>query len=69
MLRRAEEHLSAQRQHEVEQAVWLEGAQQKRATERKHVEALEVRSCVLVRLALIYRHVADVVDSANAKHS
>src|SRR5260221_12614097 len=56
MLRRAEEHLSAQRQHEAEQAAWLEGAQQKCATERKRVEALEVRSCVLVRLALIYKH-------------
>jgi len=69
MLRRAEEHLSAQQQHEAEQAARLEGARQKRAAERERVEALEVRSCVLVRLALIYRHVADVVDSANARHS
>jgi len=57
MLRRAEEHLSAQRQHEAEQAARLEGARQKRAAERERVETLEVRSCVL---APIYRHVADV---------
>jgi len=69
MVRRAEEHLSAQRQHEAEQVARLEGARQKCATGRERVEALEVRSCVLVRLALIYRHVADVVDSANARHS
>lgn len=42
MLRRAEEHLSAQRQYEAEQAARLEGARQKRAAERERVEALEV---------------------------
>ena len=43
MLRRAEEHLSAQRQYEAEQAARLEGARQRRAAERERVEALEVR--------------------------
>ena len=43
MLRRAEEHLSAQRQHEAEQAARVEGARQRRAAERERVEALEVR--------------------------
>ncbi|KAH9956945.1 RNA polymerase II-associated protein [Lactifluus volemus] len=41
MLRRAEEHLSVQRQYEAEQASRLEGARQKRAAERERVEALE----------------------------
>ncbi|KAI0275622.1 hypothetical protein BGY98DRAFT_991571 [Russula aff. rugulosa BPL654] len=41
MLRRAEEHLSAQRQYEAEQAARLEGARQKRAAERERIEALE----------------------------
>lgn len=77
MLRRAEEHLSAQRQHEAEQAARMEGARQKRAAERERVEALEVRThtlsffCVLVRMC-VYMHVADVVsliNSANARHS
>ena len=44
MLRRAEEHLSAQQQHEAEQAARLEGARQRRAAERERVEAVEVRS-------------------------
>jgi RNA polymerase-associated protein CTR9 len=44
MLRRAEEHLSAQRQYEAEQAARLEGARQKRAAERERIELLEVRS-------------------------
>jgi hypothetical protein len=40
MLRRAEEHLSVQRQHEGEQAVQMEGVQ----AEHEHVEAcIEVR--------------------------
>ena len=43
MLRRAEEHLSAQRQYEAEQAARLEGARQKRAAERERIETLEVR--------------------------
>lgn len=43
MMRRAEEHLSAQRQHEGEQAARMEGARQRRAAERERVEALEVR--------------------------
>jgi RNA polymerase-associated protein CTR9 len=43
MLRRAEEHLSVQRQYEAEQASRLEGARQRRAAERERVEALEVR--------------------------
>lgn len=43
MLRRAEEHLSAQRQYEAEQAARMEGARQRRAAERERVEALEVR--------------------------
>jgi hypothetical protein len=43
MLRRAEEHLSVQRQYEAEQAARLEGARQKRAAERERIEALEVR--------------------------
>lgn len=41
MLRRAEEHLSAQRQHEGEQAARMEGARQRRAAERERVETLE----------------------------
>ncbi|KAN0116355.1 RNA polymerase [Russula decolorans] len=41
MLRRAEEHLSVQRQYEAEQAARLEGARQKRAAERERIEALE----------------------------
>ncbi|KAH9988468.1 RNA polymerase II-associated protein [Russula compacta] len=41
MLRRAEEHLSAQRQYEAEQAARMEGARQRRAAERERVEALE----------------------------
>jgi RNA polymerase-associated protein CTR9 len=44
MLRRAEEHLSVQRQYEAEQAARLEGARQKRAAERERIEALEVRN-------------------------
>lgn len=48
MLRRAEEHLSAQRQHEAEQAARVEGARQRRAAERERVEALEVRSFLAV---------------------
>ena len=44
MLRRAEEHLSVQRQHEAEQAARLEGARQKRAAERERIEAIEVRN-------------------------
>ncbi|KAH9961533.1 RNA polymerase II-associated protein [Russula dissimulans] len=44
MMRRAEEHLSAQRQYEAEQAARMEGARQRRAAERERVEALEVRS-------------------------
>ena len=43
MLRRSEEHMSAQRQYEAEQAARLEGARQKRAAERERIEALEVR--------------------------
>jgi RNA polymerase-associated protein CTR9 len=43
MLRRAEEHLSAQRQYEAELAARQEGARQKRAAERERVEAIEVR--------------------------
>jgi len=43
MLRRAEEHLSAQRQYEAEGAARLEGARQKRAAERERIETLEVR--------------------------
>ncbi|KAH9991808.1 RNA polymerase II-associated protein [Russula vinacea] len=41
MLRRSEEHMSAQRQYEAEQAARLEGARQKRAAERERIEALE----------------------------
>ncbi|KAI0250124.1 RNA polymerase II-associated protein [Lactifluus subvellereus] len=41
MLRRAEEHLSAQHQYEAEQAARLEAARQKRAAERERVETLE----------------------------
>lgn len=44
MLRRSEEHMSAQRQYEAEQAARLEGARQKRAAERERIEALEVRA-------------------------
>jgi RNA polymerase-associated protein CTR9 len=69
MLRRAEEHLSAQRQHEAEQAARLEGARQKRAAERERVETLEVRSRagpLDVVLSLMF---VRFVDSANARHS
>jgi len=44
MLRRAEEHLSAQRQYEAEQAARMEGARQKRAAERERIDSLVVRS-------------------------
>ena len=54
MLRRAEEHLSAQRQYEAEQAARLEGARQKRAAERERIEALEVR-----RPFFYFLHIAD----------
>lgn len=69
MLRRAEEHLSAQRQHEGEQAARLEGARQRRAAERERIETLEVRfffaySCgIYIYVSLMF------VDSANARHS
>lgn len=43
MLRRSEEHMSAQRQYEAEQAARLDGARQKRAAERERIEAIEVR--------------------------
>ena len=43
MLRRSEEHMSAQRQYEAEQAARLEGARQRRAAERERIEAIEVR--------------------------
>ena len=55
MLRRAEEHLSAQRQHEGEQAARMEGARQRRAAERERVEAIEVR----YPFALLLRYFAD----------
>jgi hypothetical protein len=72
MLRRSEEHMSAQRQYEAEQTARLEGARQKRAAERERVEALEVRPF------LSWVHYADVdnslllranVDSANERRS
>jgi hypothetical protein len=43
MLRHAEEHMSAHRQYEAEQAAQPEGARPKRAAEREHIEAFEVR--------------------------
>ena len=54
MLRRAEEHLSAQRQYEAEQAARLEGARQRRAAERERIEVLEV-----CRLPFRFLHIAD----------
>jgi len=42
MLRKAEEHLQAQRHHETEQLARLEAARRKREEERRRQEELEV---------------------------
>lgn len=44
MLRKAEEHLSAQRQHEAETQGRLEAARRKRQEEREKQEAAEVNT-------------------------
>ena len=44
MLRKAEEHLTNQRQHEAENMARLEAARRKRQEERDRQEALEVSS-------------------------
>ena len=67
MLRRAEEHLSAQRQHEAEQAARMEGARQRRAAERERIEALEVRRPSIFCIMPI--DIDMNVDSANVRRS
>ena len=47
MLRRADEHLSVQREFEAEAQARLDAARQKRLEERQRQEALEVRLCLL----------------------
>lgn len=52
MLRKAEEHLAAQRQHEAEAQARLEAARRKRQEEKEKQEAAEVSSCPLFGIAL-----------------
>lgn len=54
MLRRADEHLSAQRQHEGEQTARMEGARQRRAAERERIEAIEVRLLPIITYRLLF---------------
>ena len=50
LMRKADDHLSAQRQHEAEQAARMEAARQRRHEEKERLEAIEVsvnpRSCL-----------------------
>jgi RNA polymerase-associated protein CTR9 len=65
MLRRSEEHLSAQRQYEAEQTARLEGARQRRAAERERIETVEVSFFLHEPSS----HPADDENSANAMRS